>query len=71
VCGQRFGLAFAAGWHFRVLVFVLGVTGCASRLFDVVFHHRDDRMVGDAALTRTIVVEDVTEPTPALIHKIP
>jgi hypothetical protein len=28
-------------------------------------------MVGDAALARTVVVKNVTEPNPALLHKLP
>src|SRR6186997_2888509 len=69
--GRCFRLALAARWHFRVLEFVLGVTRRAPRLLDVVFNHRDHRVVGDAALTRTVVVQNVTEPRPALSHKFP
>jgi hypothetical protein len=54
-----------------MLVFVLGVTRGAPRLLDLVFDHRHDSVVRDPALTRTIVIEDVTEPTSALIHKFP
>jgi hypothetical protein len=28
-------------------------------------------MIGDAALTRTVVVQNVTEPNPALLHELP
>ena len=42
--------------HLRVLVLVLGVTRGAACLLHVVFEHRNNRMVGDAALARTIVV---------------
>jgi hypothetical protein len=41
----------------------------ASRLLDVVAHHRDDRMVRHAALARTVVVENVTKPKLALLHQ--
>jgi hypothetical protein len=43
----------------------------APRLFHLIVDHRDDRMVGDAALTRTVVVQNVTEPKPALLHELP
>jgi hypothetical protein len=42
--------------HFGVLVLVLGVTRGAASLLHLVFDHRDNRMVGNAALARTIVV---------------
>jgi hypothetical protein len=42
--------------HLGVLVLVLGVTRGATRLLHVVFDHRDNRMIGDAALARTVVV---------------
>jgi hypothetical protein len=28
-------------------------------------------MVGDAALARTVVIENVTEPNPAMLHELP
>ena len=55
----------------RLLVFVLGVTRRAPRLPDVVFNHRDDDMIGDAALARAVIVQNVTEPKPALLHELP
>ena len=67
----NFGLLAPGRRHLRVLVFVLGVTRRAPCLLDVVLDHRDHRMVGDAALARTVVVENVTEPKPALIHVSP
>jgi hypothetical protein len=54
--------------HLCVLVFVVRVARGASRLLHLVVNHRDDRVIGDAALARTVVVEDVTEPNPALLH---
>jgi hypothetical protein len=54
-----------------LLVFVLGVTGRTPRLPDVVLNHRDDDMVGDAALARAVIVQNVTEPKPALLHELP
>src|SRR5204863_6410296 len=40
-------------------------------LLHLVVDHRDDRVVGDAALTRAVVVQNVTEPKPALLHELP
>jgi hypothetical protein len=48
---------------------VIGVAGGASGLLHLVVNHRDDGMIGDAALARAIVVENVTEPKPALLHQ--
>jgi hypothetical protein len=61
-------LAAARRGGLTLLVFVVGVAGCAAGLLHLVVDHRDHRMVGDAALTRTIVVQNVTEPRPALLH---
>jgi len=57
--------------HFGLLVLMLRVARRATRLLHVVLDHRDHRMIGDAALARTIVVENVTEPNPALLHELP
>jgi hypothetical protein len=54
--------------HFRVLVLVIGLARRAPRLLHLVVNHGDDSVVGDAALARTVVVQDVTEPNPALLH---
>jgi hypothetical protein len=43
----------------------------AARLFHLIINHRHDRVIGDATFTRTIVVQNVTEPKPALLHLIP
>jgi hypothetical protein len=71
VGGRGFGLATPRRRHSRVFVFVLRVARRAPRLLDIVRDHRDHRMVGDAALTRTVVIQNVTEPKPALIHENP
>lgn len=67
-----------AGWlrpakHRNLGLFVLVVcaAGAAASLPHLVFNHRDDHVVRDAALARTVVVENVTEPKPALLHEIP
>jgi hypothetical protein len=43
----------------------------AARLLHLIINHRHDRVIGDAAFTRTIVVQNVTEPKPALLHLVP
>lgn len=53
------------------LVWMIGVARGAARLFDGVCDHRDDRVVRDPPLARTVVVENVTEPKPALLHELP
>ena len=58
----------AGGGNLGVLVFVIGVAGGAAGLLHLILDHRYHRMVGDAALTRTVVVQNVTEPKPALLH---
>jgi hypothetical protein len=54
-----------------LFVFVIRVARRAASLLHLVFDHRDDRVIGDAALARTIVVQNVTEPKPALLHELP
>jgi len=56
--------------HFRVLVLVLRVARGAARLLDVGADHRDNRVIGHAALTRTIIVQNVTKPKLALLHQL-
>jgi hypothetical protein len=50
---------------------VFGVAGGTACLPDLVIDHRHDRVIGDTAFTRTVVVENVTEPEPALLHELP
>ena len=57
--------------HPRLLVFVVRVARGAARLLHLVLDHRDHGMIGDAALARTVVVQNVTEPKPALLHETP
>ena len=59
------------GRHLGLLIFVVRVAGGAACLLHLVFNHRDDRMIRDAALARTVVVQNVTEPNPALLHELP
>jgi hypothetical protein len=41
---------------------MFGVTRRATRLTNFVTDHRHDRVIGETALTRAIVVQNVTEP---------
>lgn len=50
---------------------MLGIARRASRLTNRVLNHRDDGVVGHAPLTRTVIVDGVTDPQPALIHETP
>jgi hypothetical protein len=50
---------------------VLRVARRATRLLDLLADHGDDGVVGDTALARAIVVQDVTKPKLALLHEIP
>jgi len=54
-----------------LLVFMVRVARGAARLLHLIINHRHDRVIGDAAFTRTIVVQNVTKPKPALLHLIP
>jgi hypothetical protein len=49
---------------------VLGIARRTARLLHVWSDHRDDGVIGDAPLSRTIIVQDVTEPKLALLHRI-
>jgi hypothetical protein len=57
--------------HLGLFVLMVRVAGGAASLLHLVFNHGDDRMIRDAALARTIVVQNVTEPNPALLHELP
>jgi hypothetical protein len=67
--GRR--LPAARRGQFRSTVLMVRVARGASRLLHRVVDHRDDGVIGDPALARTIVVENVTEPNPALLHEVP
>ena len=58
---RRVGLA-PLPRHFCVLVFVFSVAGRAASLLDVGPNHRDNSVIGDAALPGTVVVQNVTKP---------
>ncbi|MBI4264282.1 MAG: hypothetical protein HY657_07890 [Acidobacteria bacterium] len=60
----------ATGWRrLRVLVLVLRVARRAARLLHILRDHRHYHVIGDPALPRTVVVQNVTEPKPALLHQ--
>jgi len=62
----------AALWrHLRLLELVITVTSGASGLAHFVADHRDDGMIGDSALARTVVVDYVAETRLALLHQAP
>jgi hypothetical protein len=50
-------------------VLVIRIAGGTARLLHLIFNHGDNGMIGNAALARTIVVQNVTEPKPALLHQ--
>jgi len=54
--------------YFRVLVFVFGVAGGATRLFDVLTDEGHDGVVGHTPLARTVVVQNVSKPKLTLLH---
>jgi hypothetical protein len=62
------GLPFATEGELRLLVLVLGTARRASDEANGVGYHRDDRVIADAALSRTVVIDDVTNPWLALLH---
>jgi hypothetical protein len=64
-------LLSASRRQFRLFVLVIRVARGAACLLHVVFDHGDHHVIRDAALTRTVVVENVTEPNPALLHELP
>jgi hypothetical protein len=65
---QDAGFLLAPRGHTRLLVFMVRIARGAARLLHLILDHRHYRVVGDAALARTIVIQNVTEPKPALLH---
>jgi hypothetical protein len=61
-------LTSAMGRQLSPLVLMVRIAGGAASLLHRVFDHGDHRMVRDAALSRTVVIQNVTEPNPALLH---
>src|SRR4051812_22706458 len=65
------GVALLLPRRLAALVDVLGVTRRAAGLLDVFLDHGDDGVIGHAPLTRTVIVQNVTETQPALLHVLP
>jgi hypothetical protein len=57
--------------NFASFVRMLRIARRTSGLFDVLFDHCDDGMVGEPSLAWTVVVQYVTETQPALLHSTP
>jgi hypothetical protein len=55
--------------HFRLAIVVFGVAGGAAGLANLVFNHRDHGVITHTPFTRTIVIDDVTNPWLALLHE--
>jgi hypothetical protein len=47
------------------------VTDSATRSLYLIIDHRDNRVIGDAALAWTIIVQHVARPMPAVLHATP
>lgn len=61
----------ASHGELRGPVGMLSVAGGAACLFDAILDHRDHGVIGDASLARTVVVQDISQPKPALLHSLP
>jgi hypothetical protein len=66
---ERRRVLLAAARRLAAFVRVLRVAGGAASLFDVLFNHGHDGMVGHPPLTRTVIVQYVTETQPTLLHR--
>jgi hypothetical protein len=53
--------------NFGVLVFVLGLASGAAGLLHIRANHCHDSVVGHAAFTRAVIVQNVTKPKLALL----
>ena len=71
--GEQGGLLFLAPLdrHLAILVFVLCIAYDAACLFNVIVDHRDDCVVRNTAFARTVIVQHVAGPIPALLHALP
>jgi hypothetical protein len=52
-----------------MLVHVVGVAGAAARLLDRVLDHGHHDVIRDPSLAWTVIVQNVTESNPALLHR--
>jgi hypothetical protein len=67
---SRRAFLLASARRLTALIRVLGITGRAPRLFDGLFNHGDDRVIRHTTLTRAVVIQNVSETQPALLHSI-
>jgi hypothetical protein len=67
---RRRGFLLAAFRHTGTLIGVLRIARRTTSLLDVFLDHGDNRVVGDAALTWTVIVENVAQTQPALLHSL-
>jgi hypothetical protein len=67
----RRGFLLSPSRDLAPFVRMLCIARGASGLLDVLFYHRDNGMVGQPPLARTVVVQYVTETQPALLHSNP
>jgi hypothetical protein len=66
--GCGFGAFSARRRNLCPFEFVVRVAGGAASLLDLILDHGHHGMTGDATLAGTVVVQNVTEPKPALLH---
>ena len=66
--GSGFGAFSTRRRDLCPLEFMVRVAGGAACLLDLILNHGHHGMTGDAALAGTVVVQNVTEPKPALLH---
>ena len=66
---QHGGASLAPGRHLRLAIVVFCVAGGAAGLADLIADHGHHRVVAHTPLTRTVVIEDVTNPWLALLHE--
>ena len=66
--GSRF--LFPTRGHARAFIGVLGVACRATGLLDVFLDHGDNRVIGYASLAWTVVVQNVAQTQPALLHSV-
>ena len=58
----------ARRWHLGRFVLMVRIARGTARLLHLVVDHHHDDVIRDAALARTVVIQNVTEPKPALLH---
>ncbi len=66
--GCTFGAPAALRRNTGPLELMVRLAGSAACLLDLIFDHRHDGVVRDAAFARAVIVQNVTEPKPALLH---